>query len=121
MSLLQRIHAKIHEPSKIPGWRIEAMKKQNIILDILRITKDPTHPQLFDLYKQVAQMGFLGFLPDLVTWALDSYRVGATLYKFPNVVKDFKELEQNLRDQQMRQMNPFLPRVPIELDDDLFF
>ena len=121
MSLFQRIHAKIHQPSNSFEWQIEAKKKQNIILDFLKISKDPTHPQLFYMYEQVAKMGFLGFLPNLVTWALDSYRIGVTLYKFPNFVKDFKKLEQNILDQQMRQMNPFLPRVPLELDDDLFF
>ena len=121
MSLLQRVHAKIHQPSNRLGWQIEAKKKQNIILDVLKITKDPTHPQLFDMYEQVAKMGFLGFRPDLVTWALDCYRKGVTLYNFPTFVKDFKKLEQNLEDQKMRQKNPFLPRVPLELDDDLFF
>ena len=119
-SLLERIPAKIHQPSNIFGWQIEAKKKQQIILDILKITEDPTHPQLYDMYKNVAKMAFFAFLPDLLDWALDSYRNGVALYKFTPAIKTFQDFERGiLRDIERRRMNPFL-RVGLEIDDDLF-
>ena len=119
-SLLQRIPAKIHQPLNILGWQIEAKKKQQIILDILKITKDPTHPQLYELYKNVAKMAFFAFLPDLLDWALDSYRNGVALYKFPNFIETFQEFEQNmLRDLEGRQMDPLF-ETELGLDGDLF-
>ena len=119
-SLLKRITTKIRQPLNIFGWQIAARIQQEMIFDILKITEDPSHPQLFEKYKNVAIMSFFGSLPDLVDWALDSYRNGVALYKFPNAIKRFQDLEQFIRrEQEKRRLNPFL-RLEYDFDDDEF-
>ena len=119
-SLLQRIPAKIHQPSNFFGWQFEAIKKQEIILDILKITEDPTHPQLYELYENVAKMAFLAYLDNLLDWALHSYRNSVAVYKNPLFIKMFQDLEKSLLSKlELRRMNPFL-RMELDFDDDLF-
>ena len=101
-------------------FRFQLREKQKIILDILRITNDPTYPGLFQLYSTVASFAFLGFLPDLTNWALNAYREGVAIFKFPHFIKDYKKLERKIRDAEtQRRLNPSL-RIEFDVDDDLF-
>ena len=119
-SLLWRIPSKIHQPLNFWGWQNAAREKQKIILDILRITNDPTYPGLFELYSNVASFAFPAFLPDLTNWALNAFGEGVAIFKFPRAIQQYQELERKIRDAEtQRRLNPSL-RIEFDVDDDLF-
>ena len=95
-----------------------AIEKQKIILDILKITNEPTHPQLYEMYSIVASLAFLGHHPDLVNWALSSFKRAVNLYKFPRAIKQFLKIEEKIIDATWRRMNG--ESFHFDIDDDLF-
>ena len=49
------------------------------------------------MYSAVAKFAFLGHRLNLVNWALNAFREGAAIFKFPSCIKKYQKLEKQIR------------------------